>query len=172
MYLLRGNTIFYHLKLIKIGLFDNLFSTKSTAQQTLTYNPHSEHEAWVAILYTCMSVDGDVSDAEIDALARILVFKNKFQYVDIVPLYRSAAQGKMRVGFFSVIESSVALINEEDKPTLLALATEMVLSDGIITDKEKELIEFLAKQLTIDETLAAKIIEVILIKNKDNRLLI
>lgn len=155
-----------------MGLFDNLFSTKSAAQQTLSYGPGSEHEAWVAILYTCMSVDGDVSEAETDALARMLVFKNKFQDVDIIPLYKSAMQGKMRVGFFAVIESSAAMIKEDDKPTLLALATELVLADGLITDKEKELIEFLAKQLNIEDALAAKIIEVILIKNKDNRLLL
>lgn len=165
------NSTFLTPKLYIMGIFDNLFSSKNIAPQSLSYQPRSEQEAWVAILYACMSVDGDVSDVEIDAMVRLLVFKNKFQDVDIVSHYKSAAQARMKVGFFSLVESSAAMVSQEDRPTLLALATDLVLSDGIITDKEKELVEFLAKQLNIDEPLAMKIIEVILLKNKDNRLL-
>ena len=155
-----------------MGLFDNLFSSKNLAQQSLAYRPGSEQEAWVAILCACMSVDGDVSDIEINDMARMLVFKNKFQDVDIASHFKLATQAKMRVGFFSLVESSAPMVSEDDRPTLLAVATDLVLSDGVLTDKEKELIEFLAKQLNIEEQTAMKIIEVILLKNKDNRVLV
>ena len=155
-----------------MGLFDNLFSSKNLAQQSLAYRPGSEQEAWVAILCACMSVDGDFSDIEINDMARMLVFKNKFQDVDIASHFKLATQAKMRVGFFSLVESSAPMVSEDDRPTLLAVATDLVLSDGVLTDKEKELIEFLAKQLNIEEQTAMKIIEVILLKNKDNRVLV
>lgn len=153
-----------------MGLFDTLFSSKSVTSHSANYTPHSEYEAWVAILYACMSADGEISDVEIDAMARLLLFKNKFATIDILPLFQNAMNGKMRVGFFSLVENSTPLIKEEDKPTLLALATELILADGVITEKEKEIIEFLAKQLHLDESLAARIIEVTLIKNRDNRI--
>jgi len=55
---------------------------------------------------------------------------------------------------------------------VLALAAELILSDGIITVEEKELLEYLTLKLGIEEALASKIIEVMLIKNKDNRILV
>lgn len=81
-------------------------------------------------------------------------------------------QAKKEFGPQHIIDKSSQLIKEEDRPTVLALATELVLSDGIIADKEKELLEYVALKLNIDELLASKIIEVTLIKNKDNRILV
>jgi hypothetical protein len=51
------------------------------------------------------------------------------------------------------------------------LVAELVLSDGIITESERVLLEYITSKLNLDEALATKIIEVILIKNKDNRIL-
>jgi len=152
-----------------MGLFDKLFSTNTNLPKNEGYNPLSDYEAWVAILYTCISIDGDISDVEINVLVRLLLFKNKFSNVQIIPFYKNAMQAKQKYGPQHIIDKSALLIKEEDRPTILALATELVLADGIDTEKEKELLEYVATRLNIDEQMAAKIIEVILIKNKDNR---
>lgn len=126
---------------------------------------------WVAILYACISIDGDISDVEIDVFLRLLLFKIKFAGIEIVPLYKTVMLAKKAFGHQHIIVTSALLIKEEDRPTVLALAAELALADGIITQKEKELPEYVAAKLDIDELLAAKIFEVILIKNRGNRIL-
>ncbi len=155
-----------------MGLFDKIFNSNNSAFQNDGYKPLSDYEAWVAILYATISVDGEVSEVEIDALARLLVFKNKFANIDIAPFYKNAMEAKNQFGTQHIIDKCSLLIKEEDKATVLALAAELVLSDGIITDKEKELIEYVTRQLNVNESLAERIVEVILIKNKDNRILL
>jgi uncharacterized tellurite resistance protein B-like protein len=155
-----------------MGIFDKIFSSNSGEPVTEGYNPLSDYEAWVAILYASISVDGEVSAAEIDSILRLLLFKNKFADIDILPFYKNALQAKSRYGSKNLIDNSALLIKEEDRPTVLALAAELMFSDGTIADKEKELLEYIARQLGLEESLATKIIEVIVIKNKDNRILV
>jgi uncharacterized tellurite resistance protein B-like protein len=155
-----------------MGLFDKLFNSNSNSNAVKTYKPLTDYEAWVAILYAIMSVDGDVSDAEIDSLARLLIYKNKFANLEIAPFYKNAALAKEELGVQKIIDGSALIINEDDRPTVFCLAAELVLADGVITDKEKELLEYIANALLLNETLAGKIIEVTLIKNKDNRIFV
>jgi uncharacterized tellurite resistance protein B-like protein len=155
-----------------MALFDKIFSSNPTIATKGGFTPFSDYEAWVAILYACISVDGEVSDVEIDVMMRLLVFKNKFSGIEIVPFYKNAMNAKKEFGAQHIIDKSAPLIKEEERPTVLALAAELVLSDGIITDKEKELLEYVSIKLDIDEVLASKIIEVTLIKNTDNRILV
>ncbi|HTI90744.1 MAG TPA: tellurite resistance TerB family protein [Puia sp.] len=155
-----------------MGLFDKIYSSNSEASQKEGYTPLSDYEAWVAILYACISVDGQVSEVEIDAMSRLLIFKNKFANIEIVPFFKNAMLANNKFGPQHIIDKSAPLIKEGDKSTVLALAAELVLSDGILTDKEKELLEYITLKLNIDELLASKIIEVTLIKNKDNRILV
>lgn len=154
-----------------MGLFDKLFSSNPPATRKDGYTPLSDYEAWVAILYACISIDGETSDVEIDGMMRLLIFKNKFSNIDIVPFYKNAMLAKHEFGPQHIIDNSAPVVKDEDRPTVLALAAELVLSDGIITNKEKELLEYVILKLNIDEALASKIIEVTLIKNKDNRIL-
>lgn len=154
-----------------MGLFDSLFSSKQSTTVNNSYSPLSDYEAWVAVLYAAMSSDGDVSDIEIDVMARSLLYKNKFNGIDIVPLYKTVMIARQQYSTAHIIEQAAPLINEQEKATLLALAAELVLSDGLLQEKEKEVLEFITEKLSIDDALAARIIEVILIKNKDNRVL-
>lgn len=151
-----------------MGLFDRLFNSNTYAKNG--YTPKSEHEAWVAILYACIAVDGDTSDAENDTLVRLVMFKERFDDVDIVALYKIAMEVKRQTGAQYIIDQSAPLIKTDDRPTLFAMATELVLADGIIADDEKELLEYVAVKLNLDIKVATNIIDVILIKNKGNRI--
>lgn len=155
-----------------MGLFDKIYSSNSSATSNSGYTPLSDYEAWVAILYACIAVDGNVSDVENDVMMRLLIFKNKFSNIEIIPFYKNAMHANREFGPKYLIDKSSPLVKEEDRPTVLALAAELILSDGIITVEEKELLEYLTLKLGIEEVLASKIIEVILIKNKDNRILV
>jgi uncharacterized tellurite resistance protein B-like protein len=153
-----------------MGLFDRLFNSNSFSKNG--YTPRSENEAWVSLLYACMAVDGDISEAETDSFIRLLVFKSRFANVDIAPLYQTAMEVKKQTGPQYMIDQCAPLIHADDRLTILALATELVLADGIIADDEQELLEYVSQKLNIDTPTATKIIEVILIKNKGNRIII
>lgn len=148
-----------------MGLFDKLFSSSTS---TITYSPKSEHEAWIAVMYGCIAADGDVSDAEIDKLCQLVVYKTMFSDKNIIDYYKPALIAHKQIGSKSLIDSSISLIKDADKPTIFALVMELLLADGILGEKEKEILEYLTDLLKIESELAQKIVEVMLIKNKGN----
>lgn len=147
-----------------MGLFD-LFSKK--ADTTFVYAP-GEHEGWVAVLFACMLADGDMDDAEIDSLAKMLTFKTKFKGINIGSFFNSILAAKEKIGGAGLVEAGSKAVKQEDKETLFAMSVELVLADGEISKDEELIIETLAKSLEISDTTAAKIIEVMLIRNKGN----
>ncbi|WP_343635524.1 TerB family tellurite resistance protein [Fluviicola sp.] len=151
-----------------MGLFDKLFNSNSSAS-TVSYSPKNEQEAWVAIMYSCMATDGDVSEIEIDKLLNFLVFKTMFNGHNVVEdLYKPAMLAQKQIGSKEVIDSSVSLIKDESKPTLFALVMEILLADGVLGSDEQEIAEYLTNALNLNPETAQKIVEVMLIKNQGN----
>lgn len=151
-----------------MGLFDKFFNSQPT---TFVFKPETEQEAWTAILYACMAIDGDVSDPEIDSLSQMLVRKSFIDSEDLVSDYKLAMAAHKNMGSKALIDSSVSSISGDRKLTLFALSLELLLSDGILSDDEKGIIEYLSTSLKLDESTSSKIVEVILIKNKENLIL-
>lgn len=152
-----------------MGLFDKVFSSTPTK---VTYSPKNEQEACIGIMYACLATDGDVSDIEIEKLTSMIGFKQNFQGHDIVASYKTAMVTHKQVGSKAIIDSSVSKVSADNKPTLFAMIMELLLADGILADKEKEIAEYLSTSLQLDSNTAQKIIEVMLIKNKDNMVIV
>ena len=134
-----------------------------------TENPViSELDAWVGILYSCISADIQIKDSETASLSKLLYSKEKFVGIDIAPLYAKSFHLKAELGQLNYIAACCEQIKEEDKETVFALALEILLSDGLLGEEEKSIIEVLSKQLKIDVGMTSKIIEVIFLKNKGN----
>ncbi|MBA9078286.1 TerB family tellurite resistance protein [Rufibacter quisquiliarum] len=148
-----------------MGLFDKLFST---VQEKVNFSPKNEQEAWVGVMYGCIAVDGDVSESEIETLSRTVVYKSMFKGHKIVDYYRNVALFHKKAGSKELIDSCVSKVPAENRPTLFALTLELLLADGILEDKEKEIIDYLSPALELAPETAMKIVEVILIKNKGN----
>lgn len=147
-----------------MGLFDNFFSPTPAK----VFQPKNEQEAWVSILLACVKVDGNMSDPESDLLATQCVYKSIFNGFDVGVLIRNAFFAHDNYGSKSMIDASVPLISGEFKPTIFAMAMELLLADGTVGDKEKEIIEYLANALGLNGTEAQSIVNVLLIKNKGN----
>lgn len=128
----------------------------------------SDFEAWVGILYSCISADNQIKDSEKAALSRLLHSKEKFVGIDIAPLYTKSFNLRAEVGQLKYIAACCKQINEEDKETVFALALEVLLADGILEKEEKNIIEVLSNQLKIEAAMISKIIEVIFLKNRGN----
>ena len=150
----------------RMGLFDQFI--KKPEIKTTTYKPLSDFEAWIGILYACMSSDGEVSDVEIDSLSRMIVLKQKFSGIDISPLYDAVADAKLEIGGIGLVEACAEFVNEGDKDTLFSMAVEIVLADGILNKDEENVIELIADRMKIDMELVEKIIQVMLIRNRGN----
>lgn len=149
---------------INMSLSDKVEEKNNSALNSVT----SELEAWVGILYSCISADNQIKDSETASLSKLLYSKEKFAGVDIAPLYAKSYHLKMDLGQIKYIAACCERIKEEDKETVFALALEILLSDGLLGEEEKNVIEVLSKQLKIDSEMTGKIIEVIFLKNKGN----
>ncbi|MBG6111007.1 putative tellurite resistance protein B-like protein [Flavobacterium sp. CG_9.10] len=143
----------------------NSFEDKNISSQN---SVTSEFEAWVGILYSCISADNQITDSETASLSRLLHSKEKFIGIDMAPLYAKAFNLRIEMGQLKYVSACCEWIKEEDKETVFALALEVLLADGILEKEEKNVIEFLSKLLKIELGMASKIIEVIFLKNKGN----
>lgn len=128
----------------------------------------SQDEAWVGILYSCISADNQITDSETATLTRVLHSKEKFIGVEIAPLYAKAFNLRIEMGQLKYLSACCALILEEDKETIFALALEVLLADGKLEKEEKNIIEVLSNRLQIEPEMTSKIIEVIFLKNRGN----
>ncbi|MFV8376571.1 hypothetical protein [Flavobacterium sp. LB1P71] len=147
-----------------MSLSDKVEENNNAALNPVT----SELEAWVGILYSCISADNLIKDSETASLSKLLYSKEKFNGIDIAPLYAKSYHLKTELGQLKYIAACCELINEADKETVFALALEILLSDGLLGEEEKNVIEVLSNQLKMDTGMTSKIIEVIFLKNKGN----
>lgn len=151
-----------------MGLFSKFFNATPTE---FSFKPKNEQDAWVCILYACSSIDSELSDAEIEALSKIFVFKTFFDGHDTLFYHKMAMEAKPRLSSKGLIDVSVDLISEENKNTLFTLCCEVLLADGILQEDEKQILEYLSSTMKLDDAVAIKIIEVMLYRNKWNKII-
>jgi hypothetical protein len=144
-----------------MGLFDKTYKPTS-----LTYTPRNEQEAWIAISHACIAVDEEVADEELEELSETLASKPFFEGHDIREYYRSVLFAHARIGSKQLIDISVEKMAPENKPALFAACIELLLADGILADKEEELIRYLYSALDLEAEAAQKIIDGIVDQDK------
>ena len=152
-----------------MGIFDTLLESTPS---TITYTPQNEQEAWVSIMYACMAADGEISDIEIDKMCELLIGKKIFHNEEIADYYQPVMKAHNLAGSRSMIDNSVSLIDETNRPTLFALTMEILLADGILGDNEMKIAEYLSTALNLEHDLAKKIVDVMLIKNNGNFIIV
>ncbi len=62
-------------------------------------------------------------------------------------------------------------MQDENKATLFAMAADLMLSDGSMDAMEKEVLDYISSVINISIGIKEKIIDVVLIKNKGNRMI-
>lgn len=147
-----------------MGLFDHLLNASTTQGNTMT-----AAEAFAAITLAATASDGYLSDPEVQSLSLGLSRMKLFQD------YSGEAIAKMLDRFLKIIrnEDSDALFDRakqylphELRETAFAVATDLILADGLVTDEEKAFLEHLHRSLEIPDNTALDIVRIILIKNK------
>jgi uncharacterized tellurite resistance protein B-like protein len=147
-----------------VGLFDNLLNNSFLKDHTLT-----AAEAFAAITLAATASDGYLSDSEVQTLSLSLSRMKLFQD------YSDEATAKMLDRFLSIIRNengndlftrAKQYLPHDLRETAFAVATDLILADGLVTDEEKIFLEQLHRSLEIPDNTALDIVRVILIKNK------
>ena len=152
-----------------MGIFSRLMEIAQPDPQ-FKYNPDSEQEAWTAILYAIIAADGTVKEVEVDQICDLLMAKTLFDDTDVTDLYRLVSEAHKKVGGKELIEQASQHISEENKPTILALAADLILSDGEKSAEEDELAIFLANSMAVSAEVAQTVFQVMEWKNQHNKL--
>lgn len=147
-----------------MGLFDKIRGTRPQSQ--VTFGPA---EAFAAIALVAVASDGYIAEPEVRVLSTTL---NRMQ------LYRSYPDDVMRrmidklLGILQrdgagvLFNAATTALPDDLRETAFAVATDIVLADGVVTDEEENLLNDLYRVLDISEETAVKIIDVMMIKNK------
>lgn len=140
-----------------MGLFDEKYKTT-----VVSYQPRNEQEAWIAIMHACIAVDDVIADEELEELSETLANNSFFESHNVREYYRAVLLAHANIGSKHLIDTSVDLISVENKANLFARTIELVLADGILAEKEEELIRYLFSALDLEEALARNIVKDIL----------
>lgn len=126
-------------------------------------------DAIAAVLVASVAADGDLNTEEAVRISSIL---------STTRVLRQAGNGSMQglaqraiglltdYGLPAVLTACAKAIPADLRPTTFALATDLVLADGRIGDREKIFIDELQAVLDLDDATALKIVDVLLIKNR------
>jgi hypothetical protein len=139
------------------------------AVQNRGYEMLSPAEAFAAVTLSAIAVDGYLADEEIEglinALTRMHLFKSYSGEVMRRMLHRLFGILR-RDGFKALVNSAKSSLPNELQEPAFAVATDLILADGIVTDQEQEFLDELHFDLGISKETAMKITEVMMIKNR------
>jgi hypothetical protein len=109
----------------------------------------TEQEAYLAIMYACMSVDDRVTEDETDELIRSLIKEPIFTGSDLVSLYKKIQLINQSVRFdaYKMIEMSAPRISDGLKSAVFKSAVNLLQADGIVFGTEKALMQHLQQCL-------------------------
>ncbi len=145
-----------------MGLLDKFIGSRHDENFT-------PQEAYMGILLCVIGADGDINDDEIDSL---LTATNRMQLFlsqtrDEYSRMMDKLLGVMRKNSVGhLLEQSVPSVPDELRETAYATAIDLVFSDGVIEEDEKDIIHHLQQELKVSEETAEKIIEVMEIRNR------
>jgi hypothetical protein len=139
------------------------------AVQTRSLEMLSPAEAFAAVTLSAIAVDGYLADEEIDglitALTRMHLFKSYSGEVMRRMLHKLFGILR-REGLTTLFNSAKSSLPDELQEPAFAVATDLILADGVVTEQEQDFLNQLHCALGIPAETAMKITEVMMIKNR------
>ncbi len=126
-------------------------------------------ESFVGVLYAVIAADGQITQEEgqdfitMCSRAKVMASVTGNQWRNIMTkLSKLLKKG----GPEAVINLAVQNIPKEMSAGVFAYACELVFADGTADVEEQKILDIIKKELEIDDALAYKVAEVVVIKNK------
>jgi tellurite resistance protein len=140
----------------------------SAASQTANIQL-SPAEAFAAIALTAVAADGYITGSETQiintTLSRMQLFSQYSEEEKRSMIDRLFCQIQEQ-GYDMLMAAAIAQLPGNLKETVFAIATDITLADGELSEEEENLLNALYNSLEIEEEMATKIIDVMLIKNR------
>jgi hypothetical protein len=141
-------------------------SQKPSAPTRLTHL--SAREAFAAILIAAARADGTVSATEADRIEQVLSSMRMYRDCDrdaLRPLIRELIQVVAVENDPVVVHAAAAAIPRHLGACVMALAADIVLSDGRVRPGEHQFLGDLQRELSLDDRMTRTIFDVMLMKN-------
>ncbi|MCE3227896.1 MAG: putative tellurite resistance protein TerB [Bacteroidetes bacterium] len=149
-----------------MGFFDKIFADSTAAAKPVIT---SEQEAFLTIIAAASSSDGVMDLEEWDTIIDTLYQKKMFANTDLRALVDECNNNvKNFPSLAEAVNDCSPVIKAENRNMVFAVAVDIVLIDGAISPKEKEIIEHLKNKLGISDDFAMKTCEVMLARNYGN----
>ena len=146
-----------------MGIFDALFSGLETRTKL------SPQESFAGILLAASACDGHISEDEFQQLLASLLRMKLFRRVNEKQFNQvmNKLMGILKKhGPEALVDGCAERLPEELSNAAFANACNIVLSDGVLEDDEKQFITDLTSKLHVDAKTAKTIAQVMVIKNK------
>ena len=147
-----------------MGLFDAVLGTESQTQTAL--NPE---EAFAVIVLAATASDGYLSVEQANSitfvLSRMKLFKS-YPHEMINKLFEKILGILEGDGYNTLFNAAKDSLSQDLREAAFAVATDLVLAEGIVADEEKNFLNDLYQALGVSSEIAMQIVQVILIKNR------
>lgn len=148
-----------------MGLFD-AFRQTGIQKSQITLGP-AEGFAALMLLVTCS--DGYLADNEAQLINatfnRMKLFRSYSEDV-MRRMIDNLCSILKREGAEALFDAAIATLPHDLYDTAFAIATDLILADGEVTQEEEDLLGSLCRALNLSDTLVSQVIQVMLIKNK------
>ncbi|MEH2301740.1 tellurite resistance TerB family protein [Nostoc sp.] len=147
-----------------MGLFDAVLGTESQTQAAL--NPE---EAFAVIILVATASDGYLSVEQANSITSVLsrtkLFKS-YPHEMMNRLFDKILGILQGDDFNTLFDAAKNSLSQDLREAAFAVATDLVLAEGIVTEEEKYFLNDLYQALGVSSEIAIKIVQVILIKNR------
>ena len=131
--------------------------------------PLTREEAFVGVAMCAAYADGSMAAEESDEFADQLASVRALQGLD-EPALRQALLKVDRIarkeGDAALLAQAAAALPADLRPTAFYLGVDLVLADDELASEERGFVEALRKALQVPEDVAARIVDVVLLKNR------
>ncbi|MEH2150978.1 tellurite resistance TerB family protein [Nostoc sp.] len=146
-----------------MGLFDAVLGTESQTQAAL--NPT---EAFAIIILVATASDGYLSLEQANSitfvLSRMKLFKS-YPHEMMSRLFDKILGILQGDGLNALFNAAKDSLSQDLREAAFAVATDLVLAEGIVGEEEKNFLNDLYQALGVSSEIAIQIVQVILIKN-------
>ncbi len=147
-----------------MGLFDKMSGTQSQVQNAFT-----PAEAFAAITLAATASDGYLSEEEARAisstLSRMRLFRS-YSHDVMMRMFEKLLGILKSEGIDFLFNAAKDSLPHDLREAAFAVATDLVLADGVVFQEERDFLNDLYQALGISSDIATQIVQVMLIKNR------
>ncbi|MCK5718350.1 MAG: tellurite resistance TerB family protein [Thiomargarita sp.] len=141
----------------------------SSSQAPTSSDTFSTQEAFLGIALATSAADGNIDESEVKGILAYLLQMKMFSNMsekEIKVIFQKLVTILENEGVGGLVTLAKTSLPNDLRETAFACAVDISLADGVIEDSEKALLEELQQVLEVSDEVGAKILDVMVIKNR------